>query len=139
MTSLTSYLTQTHSLRGVAISLVVAALTFEPILFLHEGCHYTFLKLFSRRSPIMKWKIFSAYVVLPPETTISRNKALWCAISPFVLTAIVLGILVMAPNQILKITCTLIAIIQIGACSGDLMFKLVVTSAPRLHTIRINW
>ena len=97
-------------------------LLFAPVVFLHEIIHFSFQWLFSKRKPQLGFKWPYPYSALRPNTSISRDQGIICALSPFVLITLVFLIITPFVHPLAQAALIISTYLHAPTCSGDFVF-----------------
>jgi len=112
---------------SVLLLLFIIVLFIFPGLVLHEGSHYIFQWIFSKKQPYFGFKFPFPFSALSPNTSITRNEAIFCAIAPVLTFIVILVIPALFTPLLIKILLLAWASIELASGCGDyyLTFRLL--------------
>jgi hypothetical protein len=116
-------LSQVHDLSTLVLYLSTFILYFVILfiscLLFHEIIHFIPLWLFSKKRPQFGF----TYVILRPNTFISKTKALISYLLPFLVITVVFSVVLFFVNPILQAALVVMGLIHFPMCSHDLLFS----------------
>jgi len=111
--------------------LLLPGILLIPTTFLHEILHYLFQWLFSRSKPHIGFKFPFPYSALAPNTYITRNQGVFCALAPFLFITPILVLSSLFMNPLLKTLFWVWALLEGATCFGDFFAVLWLLRHPK--------
>ena len=99
--------------------ILLAAFLLIPTTFVHEIFHYLFQWLFSRSKPCLGFKFPFPYSALAPNTYITRNQGIFCALAPFLFITPILVLPSLFMSPLPKVLFWAWASLEAATCFGD--------------------
>jgi len=101
--------------------LLLPGILLIPTTFLHEILHYLFQWLFSRSKPHIGFKFPFPYSALAPNTYITRNQGVFCALAPFLFITPILVLSSLFMSPLAKVLFWAWASLEAATCFGDFL------------------
>ena len=111
--------------------ILLVAFLLVPTTFVHEILHYLFQWLFSRSKPHIGFKFPFPYSALAPNTYITRNQGVFCALAPFLFITPILVLSSLFMNPLLKTLFWVWALLEGATCFGDFFAVLWLLRHPK--------
>jgi len=101
--------------------ILLVAFLLIPTTFVHEILHYLFQWLFSRSKPSLGFKFPFPYSALAPNTYITRNQGMFCALAPFIFITPILVLASLLMSPLVKELFWAWASLEAATCVGDFL------------------
>ena len=104
---------------------------FILLTFVHEGAHFVFQWIFSRKKPKIGCKQLTPYSALAADVRVTRNQAILFSLAPFLfITPLLIISLFFASNFFRLVTIT-IGILEVASCSTDFLATYWLLKHPK--------
>jgi len=101
--------------------ILLVAFLLVPTTFVHEILHYLFQWLFSRSKSRLGFKFPFPYSALAPNTYITRNQGIFCALAPFLFITPILMLSSLFMSPLAKVLFWAWASLEAATCFGDFL------------------
>jgi len=110
-----------------ALLLIIIVLLIFPGLTLHEGSHYLFQWIFSKRKPYFGFKFPFPFSALSPSASITRNQAILCSLAPVFTVILILVVPALFTPLLIRILLLAWVFMELATGYGDyyLTFRLL--------------
>lgn len=111
--------------------ILLVAFLLIPTTFVHEIFHYLFQWLFSHSKPHLGFKFPFPYSALAPNTYITRNQGIFCAMAPFLFITPILVLPSLFMSPLLKVLLWAWASLEVATCFGDFFAVIWLIRYPK--------